>query len=244
MSDAVCTNCGGKLLPNARFCRFCGEKVSEVEHRQPEPVMKVESPAKVQPEFEEITEDVIEQLFARERHETIKDDLRASLADMEEIEKKLEIGLISGDEARETLAKTGKKIEALKTEKANLPAASSLPIENLLENQKKEHGRIEKLKTMQKAGKIESDSVYRKLQGEYNEKLKQIETDLQNERRKIRHWVTELEKDVKKLKEDRESLQVKAELEGLSNIESEKEDLSKKITKRSVATKILRGLVS
>ena len=106
MSHTYCTNCGKEVSVTARFCRFCGApmKKSPAPTPSPEPVapsLSVPSPPTREPTIpspevsEKIPDDIIDILYARKRKDQIKTDLKTLLEEIDELTKKVEIGLIA-----------------------------------------------------------------------------------------------------------------------------------------------------
>ena len=151
--------------------------------------------------FDPITDETIDTLYSREREVDIKDEIKENLTEVEKIEQRLNIGLISKDEASSQIADKQNLMTALKSERKSLKL-DKVRIEVLEEEIKELQDKLDKLHIMYNEGKISHESVYNKLKGEYNSSLKTKQDEFDQQKINIRNWMKVLELDVQKMKED------------------------------------------
>ena len=82
--------------------------------------------------FDPITDETIDVLYSRERENDIKDDLKENLSEVEKIEQRLNLGLLSKDEAAAQIQDKQNLMTALKAERKSLKNKKIL-IETLCE---------------------------------------------------------------------------------------------------------------
>ncbi len=260
---AKCLNCGGELPPNANFCRFCGSKqkgpsgetsTSERTSLYSEPVIasstsgaslessetekkELGSPEELQEELEKF----IPILYARTRKTEIEKSLRKTMESLETISTKLELGLISGGEAKESVSQTKELIAKLKEERKDLPSGE-LPIETLSPEAKEAEEKLDRLHEMRKAGRIERENVYEQLVVEYEAKKREIDAKIEYEKRKMTVWVTMLEEDLETATDQLSSLKVRHELGEVTSeeIDKRKQLIEENLAMKNVALKSLK----
>lgn len=253
MSDQkfiFCTNCGAKISGSAKFCRFCGKKTklsgkktdptplrreirSETQQANSRPPVEVTEP------YEEIPEDILNILYSRKRNTKIDSEMRKLLSEVEQIEKKLEVGLMESSESTNLITGIKENLTKLQAEKKSL-TEGKIKIESLIEDKNKFQTVLEKLEDKKRLGEV-SEEVYRTLHKDYSTNLNNAKRDLGIEERKCRRWIVQLRKDTKKLQKEAESIKVRAEIETIIDPETTKQisELLKKSKKQDIAADVL-----
>ena len=253
MSDQkfiFCTNCGAKISGSAKFCRFCGKK-SKPSGKKTEPtpsrreirseVQQSDSrpPIESTEAFEEIPEDILNILYSRKRNTKIDSEMRKLLGEVEQIEKKLEVGLMESSESTSLIKDIKNNLTKLQEEKKSL-TEGTIKIESLIEDKNKFQTVLEKLEDKKRLGEV-SEEVYRTLHKDYSTNLNKAKRDLGIEERKCRRWIIQLRKDSKKLQKEAESIKVRAEIETTIDpeIKAKISELLKKSKKQDLAADVL-----
>ena len=252
-----CTNCGKEISITARFCRFCGSPIRRSQADSATSTSSSQSPSVytpslqptriVQPEpMEKIPDSVVDVLYARKRKTQIKTELKSLLKEVDELSKKVEIGLIddaeSSSKTNELQAIMGKLQEEQKSLKTQ-----PLDLESLSEEEKKWNERLDKLNEKNRAGAV-SSAVYDSLKDEYSAELATTQRKIATEERKARRWLVDLQKEVRALETKVESLKVRSEIEGQKNdaivqkIDNLRHSRVKKALAAEVLTEILQNL--
>jgi chromosome segregation ATPase len=261
----ACPNCGGELPPQANFCRYCGhrlggpsastqgqeraslfskpvrasEDVSQSEAQTSSETDTIGSPEELREELEEY----IPILYARTRGIQTETDLRNTMDDLEAISTKLDLGLIDAEDAQKQIKETKEKIANLKEERANLPEGK-LPVEDLLPEVQETQEKLQKIHEMKKAGRIEREKVYERLVAEYDSKIRETESKIMAEKRKINVWINMLEHDLESVEDEISSLYVRHELGEVTADEhkSRKALVEKNFEMKKVAIDMLRKI--
>ena len=161
--------------------------------------------------FDPISDETIDILYSRERDVDIKEELKEILEDVEKIEQRLNIGLVSKEEAADQIQEKQNLMTALKSERKSLKT-DKIKIEILEAEIKELKDKLDKLHIMYNEGKISHESVYEKLKGEYNTSLEDKKTEYEQWKKNIDHWLKVLDLDVQKMKEDIDLTNTKADL--------------------------------
>ncbi|PWI48731.1 hypothetical protein CEE45_04910 [Candidatus Heimdallarchaeota archaeon B3_Heim] len=245
-----CVNCGKEISITARFCRFCGSpirrgqdetttppvarSVERVHTPSPEPIRSVHEDV-----IEKIPSAVVDSLYARKRKKQINNEMKSLLKDVDELGKKLEIGLIDDAQSTSQTAKLQEKINSLQKEKDTLKP-ELLEIETLREAEKKWLARLEKIEDKNRAGDV-SRAVYDSLKDEYSSELATTQRKKATEERKVRRWLVDLQKETRVLETKVESLKVRSEIEGqtLSEANQKIMDLSNQRVRKATAAEVL-----
>ncbi len=245
-----CVNCGKEISETARFCRFCGSPIrrGQDESTTPPVARRVENVYTPSPEpirsvhedvIEKIPSSVVDSLYARKRKKQINNEMKSLLKDVDELGKKLEIGLIDDAQSTNQTAKLQEKINSLQKEKDTLKP-EFLEIETLLEAEKKWLVRLEKIEDKNRAGDV-SRAVYDSLKDEYSSELATTQRKKATEERKVRRWLVDLQKETRVLETKVESLKVRSEIEGqtLSEANQKIMDLSNQRVRKATAAEVL-----
>ncbi len=249
MSQTYCANCGKQISRTARFCRFCGTPArkpesptrspssSTIEYASPEPA-RAPTPTVIEP-AEKIPQDIIDTLYARKRKDEIKIELSELLNEVEELGKKVEIGLLTSDESKRMTEELQGKITIINEEKKALQA-KPLELEILNEDEKKWLQRLEKIEEKKRAQAV-SDEVYTSLRDEYASELASVQQKKAIEERKARRWFVDLQRETRELNIQLEKLKVKADVEKLSSekLTQELKDTELELKKKTAAAEIL-----
>lgn len=236
-----CTNCGKQISITARFCRFCGTPMRRTQSETSPPPTEIRpqqihsqpsQPSRPpQPEvIEKIPESIIDLLYARKRKIQIKTELKSLLKDVDELSKKVEIGLIADTESMQQSKRIQVKITSLQEEKSKL-TVQPLDIEVFTEDEKKLYERLEKIEDKNRSGGV-SRAVYDSLKDEYSTELATTQRKKATEERKVKRWLVDLQKEVRILETKIESLKVRSEIEG--NLEEDNHQIISKLTQSRV----------
>jgi DNA repair exonuclease SbcCD ATPase subunit len=249
-----CTNCGKEISVTARFCRFCGTPVkrsrSAPTRSEPTSHSYAEPPTPARKSFippseptEKIPDEILNNLYARLRKDQIKKNLKDLLNEIDELTKKVEIGLINEGESTETIGKIQSKISTLQEEQKTLQT-KPLDLETLSDKEKKWQKRLEKIEEKKRAQAV-SNEVYSSLRDEYASELASVQQKLAIEERKARRWLVDLQKGSRNLETKIERFKVRGEIEGLSGDELEQKikDLKLEQTKMATAAEVLTQLL-
>ena len=255
MSHTYCTNCGKEISVTARFCRFCGTTIKRAQSATPSPepfspsLSAPQAPARktISPQSEiteKIPDDIVDILYARERKNQIKTDLKKLLDEIDELTKKVEIGLIEESESTEMIEKIQSNMVMLQEEQKNLQT-QPLELETLVEDEKNWQKRLEKIEEKKRAQAV-SNEVYSSLRDEYSSELAAIQQKVAVEERKARRWLVDLQKESRDLETKIERLRVRGEIEGLrkEQITEKTEELIIQQAKKSTASDVLARILS
>ncbi|MHA2107086.1 MAG: zinc-ribbon domain-containing protein, partial [Candidatus Hodarchaeales archaeon] len=245
-----CANCGKEISITARFCRFCGSPIrrGQVESPAPPVARRKESVQTPSPEptrfvqddaIEKIPSSVVDSLYARKRKKQINNEMKSLLKDIDELGKKLEIGLIDDTQSNNQTLKLQEKIDSLQKEKETLKP-EPLEIEKFIESEKKWFARLEKIEEKNKAGSV-SRAVYDSLKDEYSSELATTQRKRATEERKVRRWLVDLQKEVRILETKIESLKVRSDIEGQNQEETNQTlvKLSDQRVRKATAAEVL-----
>ncbi len=254
MSQTYCANCGKQISQTARFCRFCGTPARRSESttprtsptrefsHSPEPA-RAPTPVVVEP-VEKIPQEIIDTLYARKRKDEIKDELTKLLDEVEELGKKVEIGLITEEESNQLSKDLQDKIIAIKKEQTALQP-KPIDLELLIEDERKWKLRLEKIEEKRRAQAV-SEEVFTSLRDEYSSELASVQQKKSIEERKARRWLVDLQRDTRELNIQVERLKVRADVERIDSekLLQETKDLTLKMKKKSAAAEILSEILS
>ena len=259
MSHTYCTNCGKEISITARFCRFCGSPIKKSRVTpaptapSPEPVSPplsappapMREPVVTPPEVtEKIPDDIVDLLYSRKRKDQIKAELKQLLDQIDELTKKVEIGLITEDESSSKIEEIQSNITTLQDEQKTLQA-QPLELETLVEDERLWHKRLEKIEEKKRAQAV-SNEVYSSLRDEYSSELAAIQQKVAIEERKARRWLVDLQKESRELETRIEQLRVRGEIEALSKeeITQKIEDMALQHKKKATASEVLTQILS
>lgn len=194
----------------------------------PEPAQQSTAIASVDPvlqqsqeKFDPITDDIIDKLYSREREVDIKDEIKENLSELEKIEQRVNIGLLSKEDASTQINDKQNLLTALKEERKSLKL-DKISIETLEDEIKELQDKLDKLEIMQNEGKISHESVYTKLKTEYETQLEDKSSEYNKQKHNITNWLQVLELDVQKMKEDIDMTNTKADLGEVPKGDAEK----------------------
>lgn len=254
-NSTYCTNCGKQISITARFCRFCGNPVKKQRSTQPSPTPSSSPPvtpptpvARPSPRpaesIEKIPEEIVDILYARERKTQIKAELKELLDEIDELSKKVDIGLIDEEESSQKIETIQTHISSLQEEQKTLKS-QPLELETFTESEKKWQQRIEKLEEKKRTQMV-SNEVYNSLKDEYNSEYATIQQKVAIEERKARRWLVNLQKEVRELETQVERFKVRGEIDGLSkeDIETESKQFKLERKRKAAAASILTEILS
>ena len=182
-------------------------------------------------------------MYSREREVDIKDEIKENLTEVEKIEQRLNIGLLSKEEASAQISEKQNLMTALKAERKSLKL-DKIRIETLEEEIKELQDKLDKLHIMQNQGKISHESVYTKLKTEYETQLEDKSSEYNKQKRNMTNWLKILELDVQKMKEDIDMTNTKADLGEVAKDEAEKKqsELEIEIYRKELAYHALKNV--
>jgi chromosome segregation ATPase len=201
-------------------------------------------PVVTQPEVtERIPSDIIDLLYSRKRKDQIKTELKKLLDQIDDLTKKVEIGLITEDDSSKKIEEIQSDITTLQEEQKTLQT-QPLEIETLVEEEKRWQKRLEKLEEKKRAQAVSND-VYTSLRDEYSSELAAVQQKVAIEERKARRWLVDLQKDSRDLESQIEQIKVRGEIEGLNQeeITQKTEDMSLERGKKSTASEVLTQIL-
>ncbi|MHA2306006.1 MAG: zinc-ribbon domain-containing protein [Candidatus Hodarchaeales archaeon] len=250
-----CTNCGKDISVTARFCRFCGTPIkksrSSTPISEPAPQIPTEPPTPSRRHFtpptetvEQIPDEILNNLYARKRKSEIKIGLKDLLKEIDELTKKVEIGLITETESADMISKIQTDISTLQEEQKSLQSRP-LELETLSEEEEKWQKRLEKIEEKKRAQAVSND-VYSSLRDEYASELASVQQKVATEERKARRWLVDLQKGARELETSIERLKVRGEIEGLSKeqLEEKLKDQKLLLSKKAIAADVLTEVLS
>lgn len=260
-----CSNCGGEIPAGANFCRYCGHRISgsspRLENQErsslfSRPVRASDDTSSIEAESstendtigspEELRtelEEYVPILYARTRSNQIEKDLRNTIDDLEAISTKLDLGLTDAEDAQKQIGETKEKIAKLKEERANLPEGK-LPIEELSPEVVETQEKLQKIHEMKNSGRIEREQVYDRLVAEYESKIREFDSKIMAEKRKINVWLNMLEQELETAEDEIASLDVRRELGEVTGEEfqSRKALVQKGFEMKKIAHEMLRRM--
>lgn len=262
---AFCPNCGNEISTNAKFCRMCGKKITSSQITAPPPARESiysrsvqlgskkdipqstpqpSTPKKPVMDIEPISDEIIDILYSRTRINTIENERKKLVEEFSDVEKKMEIGLLASEEAMSKIKEIKTKMGRIKEEKAGLKTGK-IQVEIDLGAYVKAVDKKKKLEEMKTAGKISSESVYKKLYGEAESDIDKLKSNLSSEKLKMEHWSLDMDNDVQEIKENIESTKVRAELGEITKEEAKGEVNKMKIsfTKKEVTSRELKSII-
>ena len=136
------------------------------------------------------------------------------------------------------------KEDKIKEEKSGLKTGQ-IQAELDLKSYNKAISKNKKLEEMKTAGKISSESVYKKLRGEAQSSIKELKDNLSAEKLKMEHWSIDMDNSVQELKENIESTKVRAELGEISKEEAKEQinDMKTNLSKKEVVSRELKTII-
>ncbi len=256
-NTTFCSNCGKPISLTARFCRFCGtptkrqtnvNEEAKVTPSYPTPPVKHPRPMPkpIYPPMEaveKIPEEIIDILYARRRKIQIDNELKKMLEEIDDIGRKLEVGLIDEKESSEKITQLQSKISNLQEEK-KLLKTTSLELEGAKENETQWKKRLEKLEEKKRVQAV-SNEVYTTLRDEYTAELTNTNNKLATEERKARRWLVDLQKELRDIETRIERIKVRREIENLNDeeIALKTEQLTKEKDKKALAAEVLTEIL-
>ncbi|MHA2298925.1 MAG: zinc-ribbon domain-containing protein [Candidatus Hodarchaeales archaeon] len=260
---SFCPNCGNEITPNAKFCRMCGKKITpgrgasspppprssiyshsvQAPRAKPEP-RYTPPPKKPQIEVEPISDTIVAFLYSRTRQNTIEKDHKKLLEELGDVEKKMEIGILTSKEAMTKMRDIKVRLGEIKQEKANLKTGK-LPAEDHVLEYRKTIEKKQKLGEMKTAGKISSEKVYKKLLNEVTGNIDTLKEKLDNEKFIMEHWAITTKENVDVLKENIESTKVRSELGEITKEEAKTEvqRMKDELNRKEIAARELEKII-
>jgi hypothetical protein len=254
-NSTYCSNCGKQISVTARFCRFCGTPIKRSQDATPRQMPSyTPSPTSTRPSrkptvtasevIEKIPDKIVEDLYARKRKFQIKSELKKLLEEIDELTKKVEIGLIDESESTELIEKIQAKISTLQEEQNTLQT-EPLDLEKFTKDEKQWKKRLEKLEEKNRAQAV-SREVYSSLRDEYSAEMATAQQKAAIEERKARRWLVDLQKEVRELESQIEQIKVRGEIEGLTkeDIDIKASSMSNERVRKAIAAEVITEILS
>ncbi len=220
VGSKTCPNCGTELIPEAKFCRICGTKVTKATSHSTT-LMPDEHVKPPEMDFS-LNDDLLKQLSARQRIKEIDKDMNEILQQVEVLVNKSKAGLIGKDEAKTKIDAAKQKISSLKSEKKELEilAKKKLTVEELHEKFKEASDKLRKLNDMKRAGTIKHPEVHAEMVRKYQAELSQVRQDLDRQRQQLQYWMASLREDLNQKDKEIERIRIQAELGEITKSEA------------------------
>ncbi|MFX0094378.1 MAG: hypothetical protein ACFFBD_21760 [Candidatus Hodarchaeota archaeon] len=134
----------------------------------------------------------------------------------------------------------------MKSERQELVLDQKIKLEQILTELDEAKERLIRLDEMKNSGKIERQSVYDRLKGEYTEKYENCKTEIQEEGIRSTQWIQLLNREARTLEDALESTKVRVELGELSETEAEtlKKEKEQRLNKCKSCALVLDSLVT
>ncbi len=188
----ICPNCGQTVKDTAKFCKYCGVKITASAPRAPaiQPTKPVSS--KITPKTHSVTEvpaAVLAQLDARSSLSELEAEEKAILEELEQLEGELEQGDRSIAELEKEIKPLQKKIKTLKEKEKKLKAKiEPFSFEKSGKERKLWRDRAENLEELREKGEVR-ESVYSRLQEEYETNRAKADAEFQEQVLLAREWL-------------------------------------------------------
>ena len=202
----ICPNCGQSVKDSAKFCKFCGSKLgAPVSRPVSRPVTTGRAAPAVVSDREPVTEvpaEVLAQLEIRAQLMGIEDEESELLDELDRLEKELEQGDRSIAELEKEIKPLQKKIKALKTKEKKLKAkVKEFDFEKAGKERQRLKERTEKLEELKERGKVR-ESVYIRLQDEYEQGMSESDAQYQEKVVLAREWLALLKAQYKAVRDE------------------------------------------
>ncbi|MFX1576623.1 MAG: zinc-ribbon domain-containing protein [Promethearchaeota archaeon] len=202
----ICPNCGQSVKDSAKFCKYCGSKLgAPVAKPVSRPVTTGRAAPAVMPDREPVTEvpaEVLAQLEVRAQLMGIEEEESELLSELEALEKELEQGDRSIAELEKEIKPLQQKIKALKTKEKKLNSkVKEFNFEKAGKERQRLKERMTKLEELKEGGKVR-ESVYIRLQDEYEQGMAEADAQYQEQVILAREWLTLLKAQYKGVRDE------------------------------------------
>jgi len=241
MVEYRCPVCGKPVLPNFKFCKSCGARLSKSvfqKKREPESQREIHSSSmSFGSEVDEsaeavvIDQEIVHALAIKGRLVIIDREMEEILEEIENLEERVKVGLIPKEDAKERVTDLNKRFVEIKLDKKKLEKGSAqIPIFDLMQRKDESKDRLSKLEGLKKDKSI-SQKTYEKMKREYENTISESEKQITQELITMERWKDQLKKELTEKRELLETLFVRKSTGELSEDEynEEREDLSEDI---------------
>jgi chromosome segregation ATPase len=230
----ICPNCGQSVKDSAKFCKYCGSKLgAPVSTPVSRPVTTGRAAPAVVSDREPVTEvpaEVLAQLEIRAKLMGIEDEESEFLDELDRLEKELEQGDRSIAELEKEIKPLQKKIKALKTKEKKLKSkVKEFDFEKAGKERQRLKERSEKLEELKEGGKVR-ESVYIRLQDEYEQGMAESDAQYQEKVVLAREWLALLKAQYKAVRDELSLLDARHSVGEVKDTDykSRKENLEKR----------------
>jgi len=202
----ICPNCGQSVKDSAKFCKYCGSKLgAPVSAPVSRPVTTGRAaPAAVvdRAPVTEVPAEVLAQLEVRSELMNIEEEDSELLEELDQLEKELEQGDRSIAELEKEIKPLQKKIKDLKTKEKKLKSkVKEFDFEKAGKERLRLKERMEKLEELKESGKVR-ESVYIRLQDEYEQGMAESDAQYQEQVVLAREWLALLKAQYKAVRDE------------------------------------------
>jgi predicted nuclease with TOPRIM domain len=188
----ICANCGQTVKNTAKFCKYCGVKITASAPRAPavQPTKPATPKTAVKPHpVTEVPADVLAQLDARSSLTELQAEEKAILEELEKLEAELEQGDRSIAELEKEIKPLKKKIKTLKGKETKLKAkVKPFSFEKSGKERELWRDRAENLEELREKGEVR-ESVYNRLREEYETNRAKADAEFQEQVLMAREWL-------------------------------------------------------
>ncbi|NVM53027.1 MAG: CdvA-like protein [Candidatus Helarchaeota archaeon] len=207
---------------------------------QPASSIPQSTPAPQEPE--PLSEEVIDQIALRvelEQLDQSMNEIRSKLEELGEMISKMDVT----PEIEQKIKNFKGQIKEIKAKRENLNAEKrDLPFDADLTKKKEIQDRLKKLNEAYRSKKV-TEAAFKKLRGEYEQSLQEIDDKSRSFKAKINTWIKKLKSDRNKTQEQLELLEARfaAGEMGQHKYEEEKTDYKEKVKRYNNVLKFLTG---
>jgi chromosome segregation ATPase len=187
----VCPRCGQTLKDTAKFCKFCGTRLSDVASSatsaQPKTAARVA--ARKSKAVTEVPAEILAQLEAKAQLMELESEEKEVLGELERLDAELERGDRSIAELEKEIKPLKKRIKKLKTSEKSLEAkVTGFTFEKAAKERLVWTDRLEKLEELKESGKVRK-SVYTSLRRDYESSRSDADAKYQEQVLQAREWL-------------------------------------------------------
>ena len=241
MVEYRCPVCGKPVLPNFKFCKSCGARLSKnvfQERKSSRPQKEIHSSSmsygsENDESSEEIVidQEIVHALSIKGRLVTIDKEMEEILEEIENLEERVKVGLIPKEDAKERVTELNKRFVEIRLDKKKIAKGSAqIPIFELMKKKDDSEKHLSKLEGLKKEKSI-SQKTYEKMKREYKDTISDSDKQITTEIIKMERWKDQLKKELAEKRELLETLFVRKSTGELSEEEynDDKEELSEGI---------------
>lgn len=230
----ICSNCGQNLKDSAKFCKYCGIKLSApvATPVSKPPILTRAGPAPIaeRKPVTEVPSEILAQLDARSQLMAMEEEEQEVLSELESLEGELEKGDRSIAELEKEIKPLQKRIKTLKSRETKLKSKiKEFAFEKTGKERHRWTERIEKLEELKESGKVR-ESVYLRLQEEYKQSQEKADSEFQEQVILAREWLALLKAQYKAARDELSLLDARHSVGEVKDVDykSRKEKLEKR----------------